>query len=232
MKKHAFSFPMRTYERVIGLMYIPVHSYIVPRLMFWMFDLLGVWPSGAHDLIYYGFSAVFLLLVLNRYWRATIRDFTGAPFRALQAVVIGYVSYIAMEVVMDLLMSLFLDNLLNPNSAAVADSVTLNPQMMFVVTVLLAPIAEETMFRGALFGTLRKKNRVAAYIVSALLFGMYHIWDFALGGGGALTLVYAMQYIPASIALAWCYEHSGALVAPVVLHALINLIATVSIVWR
>ncbi|MDR0838330.1 MAG: CPBP family intramembrane metalloprotease [Oscillospiraceae bacterium] len=233
MKKNReeFAFPMRRYERVIGMLYIPVHAYLLPLALYIVLNLLGKAElDGARmELWYYAISSLFLLLALNRYWRATIRDFGGAPVRALQAVILGFVLYFAADWAVAYVMSLFMDNLTNPNSAAVIDTITRDPQTMMLVTVLLAPIAEETMFRGALFGTIRGKSRFAAYAVSALLFALYHLWGYMFTGEGLGVLVYLPQYIPAGIALAWCYERSGSLVAPVALHALVNFVATVGV---
>jgi len=224
---------MRKYERVIGILYIPVHTLMMPVIISLISRALGWNPDNAMlNLVYYAFGALFLLLSLNNYWRTTIRDLTGAPFRALQAVILGYVAFFVANIVVALVMSLFASDTVNPNTAAVSDTMAINKDMMIVVLVLLAPVVEETMFRGALFGTIRQKSRLLAYVVSALLFAIYHLWGFVLFDGGVSVLIYALQYIPAAIALAWCYEWSGSLAAPVVLHALINLIGAIDIVWR
>jgi membrane protease YdiL (CAAX protease family) len=39
------------------------------------------------------------------------------------------------------------------------------------------------------------------------------------------VLFYLLQYVPASVALCWCYEKSGTIWSPIVLHAAINLIS-------
>lgn len=223
---------MQVYERVIGILYIPIHSWLLLEL----FSLVIFYTDWKIDyatlnLIYYAFSALFLLLAMNRYWRATIRDFTHAPLRTLQAVILGYAAYWVLNYAVNIVMSLFMSSITNPNTAAVNQTITLNQDMMLVVMILLAPIAEETMFRGALFGTIRQKSRVLAYIVSALLFAVYHLWSYMFEGGPSV-LIYALQYIPAGLALAWSYEWSGSLVAPVVMHALVNLIASIDIVFR
>ena len=47
--------------------------------------------------------------------------------------------------------------------------------MAFLVVVILAPIAEEILFRGIVFNMLSKHwSEVAAIIVSTVLFGLYH----------------------------------------------------------
>ena len=222
---------MLVYERVIGILYIPVHAFLLPLLLVLVAAFAG-WnlDDATLNLVYYAFSALFLLLAMNRYWRTTIRDLTSAPFRALQAVILGYVIFFIVNYAFTLITSLFLKNPVNPNTAAVNESMAINSDMMIVVMVLLAPIVEETMFRGALFGAIRQKSRLLAYAASTLLFALYHLWGYSFSD--LSILVYAVQYIPASIALAWCYEQSGTLTAPVVLHALINLIGAINIVWR
>ena len=94
--------------------------------------------------------------------------------------------------------------------------------MIIVAAVLLAPIVEETLFRGALFGTLRGRNRLLAYAVSALAFAVYHMWQYFIAGFEWQMLLFLLQYIPPSIALCWCYEKSGSIWAPITLHALVN----------
>lgn len=223
---------MLVYERIIGILYIPIHAVLIPSAIVWVARFLGYsLDNPTLNLIYYGFGALLLLLSMNRYWRATIRDFTHSPIRTIQAIVLGFVAYWALNYAVYLLMALFTSELTNPNTAAVTETMAINKDMMLVVMILLAPVAEETMFRGALFGTLRKKNRILAYAVSSVVFAVYHLWGYTFDGGWSV-LIYVLQYIPASLALAWCYEWSGTLVAPVVMHALVNFIAAIDIVWR
>ena len=222
---------MRVYERVIGILYIPVHAVLLP-ILFTLVVAIAGWKvdDATLNLVYYAFSALFLLLALNQYWRATIRDLKSAPSRALQAVILGYVIYFALNYIGMLVTSLLTSELVNPNTAAVSDTMAINSDMMIVIMVLLAPIVEETLFRGALFGTIRNKSRLLAYVVSTVVFSVNHLWGYSLTDPS--ILIYSLQYIPASIALAWCYERSDTLVAPVVLHALINLIGAINIIWR
>ena len=96
---------------------------------------------------------------------------------------------------------------------------------MLLCTVIAAPIVEETLVRGVVFGSFHKINRYLAYAVSILLFSAMHIWQFA----GTLTvpaLLYnGLVYVPASVALGWTYEKSGTILCPIILHAMINAIA-------
>ena len=93
---------------------------------------------------------------------------------------------------------------------------------MTSVFVVFAPVIEETLVRGVVFGTIRPASRVLAYIVSALLFTLMHNWQY-FGLYPALSILLScLPYIPASVALAWVYEKGGTIWAPITLHALIN----------
>ena len=102
------------------------------------------------------------------------------------------------------------------------DLVLANRYAMMFVTIILAPIIEETLIRGLVFGSLHRTSRALAYVVSCFLFVFMHNWQyFALYPVGSVLLS-CLPYIPAAIALGWVYEKSSTIWAPITLHALIN----------
>ena len=52
-----------------------------------------------------------------------------------------------------------------------------------------------------------------------------HVWGYISSEGLAPVLLAAVQYIPASIALAWTYEKANPILAPIAVHMAINAIA-------
>jgi membrane protease YdiL (CAAX protease family) len=81
-----------------------------------------------------------------------------------------------------------------------------------VAVVILAPIAEEVFFRGVVFNAwLREGGRRWAYIGSAALFAVIH-----------LSLVSLLPIFLLGLALAWVYERTGNLLAPIAMHATVN----------
>ena len=85
---------------------------------------------------------------------------------------------------------------------------------------------EETLFRGVLFGNLRSRGRtILAYTVSVLAFSFYHIWQYVLLYDDPSLLIYALQYIPVSAALAWLYEHSESIWCGIFFHMILNAVA-------
>ena len=82
----------------------------------------------------------------------------------------------------------------------------------FILLVILAPLIEEMVFRGLIFSRLTKKwNMVGAMVVSSLAFGLLH-----------MNLIGAFVF---GIVACVLYTRTRTLLAPMVLHALNNLIA-------
>jgi membrane protease YdiL (CAAX protease family) len=89
--------------------------------------------------------------------------------------------------------------------------------LLIFAAVILAPIGEETLFRGVLLPWLRRffSPDVAVW-VSAVLFGIGHLrYGFSL----ATIVVYGLV-------LGWARLHTGNLRASIVLHMIINAVAT------
>lgn len=81
---------------------------------------------------------------------------------------------------------------------------------------------EEPLFRAGVFGSVRKRSRVWAYVLSVGLFALYHVWQYAVAFADPLYLLMAIEYIPAGVALCWAYERTGSIWSPVFLHGLVN----------
>ncbi|HHT16138.1 MAG TPA: CPBP family intramembrane metalloprotease [Papillibacter sp.] len=92
----------------------------------------------------------------------------------------------------------------------------------FVVTLLsvgiIGPIVEEIMFRGLVFGELRKIMPIKiALVVQAVLFGVYHLQPVQ----GAYAIVIGLL-------IGFIYYRSGSLVAPIVVHIAVNSFSVVA----
>lgn len=78
---------------------------------------------------------------------------------------------------------------------------------------ILAPLGEETVFRGVVYGQLKKVSSVpAAIILSGLAFGLFH--------GNLVQAVYATAI---GIVLALVYELYGSILFPMLFHCIANL---------
>lgn len=62
----------------------------------------------------------------------------------------------------------------NANQNTVVEMIKMYPVLSFFSVALFAPIAEEITYRLGLAGTIAKKSKVLAIVVSSLLFGLIH----------------------------------------------------------
>jgi len=87
-----------------------------------------------------------------------------------------------------------------------------DPWLVVVAIVVLAPIAEEVFFRGVVFNAwLREGGRRWAFIGSSAVFALIH-----------LSVVTLVPIFLLGLALAWIYHRTGNLLAPIVMHAVVN----------
>ncbi len=87
-----------------------------------------------------------------------------------------------------------------------------------VSVVVVAPVTEEFLFRGFLYGTLRRYlGPLGAICLSAAAFAVAH--EFAYGIPPLFVLGFLFAYL---------YERTGSLVAPIAAHAVHNLFALVT----
>ena len=93
--------------------------------------------------------------------------------------------------------------------------------LFFVVAGLIGPIAEESFFRGMLYGFLRRWGIVTALVGSTLLFVLAHSVSYHV----------SLPQIIGGILFALSYEVEGSLMVPVTIHVLGNLaIFTLSLI--
>ena len=213
-------------ERVFGFVFIPLQSVVLPILLWIIYGLIGFEPVDPYDsLIYYAVSFFLVLVVMFRFLKASFSDFIGGLWNSIKALILGYILYRVLLFAASLLLARVMGGT-NPNQEAVIKEISSTYRVMIVVTVILAPIVEEPLFRGVLFGVIRQKNRALAYIISVVLFCVFHLWAYIVFDFSWDNLLYLAQYVPASIALAWCYERSGTIWTPIILHAVHNLLST------
>lgn len=87
--------------------------------------------------------------------------------------------------------------------------------MIVLAAVVGAPIAEEFLFRGMLYGVLRTSplGMTMAAVITAVLWASVHA-QYSLYGVFGIALI--------GLYLAWVREKTGSLVAPIVCHAVYN----------
>lgn len=84
--------------------------------------------------------------------------------------------------------------------------------MTLLAVGIIGPIFEEILFRGLVFGELRKISKVRiALVVQALLFGAYH-----------MNIIQGSYAFLIGILLGYVYYRSNSIIVPMILHITIN----------
>ncbi len=225
-----FNLPMNRKEKILGWIWFPIHVFglgaVLSFLMYYICPLIDVEPTTALlNVVYYAVSFLFLLGFLFSYLRLTFWDLCDNLWGCVKTFLFGYLVYNILLYAVVLLLSLITKEQTNPNEAAVVAETMKNRNMMLAVSIFLAPVVEEILFRGVVFGTIRTKNRVLAYVVSIVLFALYHLWEYFLDGFSPALLLTSLEYLPGGLVLAWVYDRSGSLWPSVFMHMLINAVA-------
>lgn len=211
-------------EQRVGWVFFGLYLFVLPFLVGLVTRLLEEhlelgFTAAQSSAIYY--LAVLLLLVavfwdfLKNAWRI-LRDNTRQNIFALAAGFVG-------GLLATTLASLIPLPVENPVIADYKAQFLQSPGYTAAVVMFLRPLAEEILYRGLLFGSLRKKSRPVAYAVSAGLFALMAVWQFAiLPDGGPVYLLLALRYLPLGAALTWAYDVGGSVLTPMALRVILN----------
>ena len=222
MKKH-ISISMTRTESVLSWIYWPFQLVLLPVLLAAGNELLKD-PLSEVELNFAYFCVNFLCLtvILHRFLGVSAKAALKRPFYTLQSAFFGFASYFAVSWLVGIVIIWLCPDFANANDSSIAGMLTQEPALITLGTVLLAPIAEELMYRALIFRSLYNRSRVLAYLVTSLLFGAVHVVGY-IGIYTPLELVLSMlQYLPAGICLGWAYARSNNIFAPILMHIAIN----------
>ena len=151
------------------------------------------------------------------------KDLMGAkPALLLSSAAVGMMQYWVMNLFVGSLILFINPEFSNVNDATVAGMIRQDMLFSVLGTVVLVPPCEELLFRGVIFGSLYNRRPIAAYILSAMCFSAIHVLGYiGLFPWDVLVLCF-VQYIPAGICLARAYVRSGSILAPIIIHTLVN----------
>lgn len=226
MKRYDLGLHTSKYERIFGWIYLPFHMLLLSFLLSRVFHILG-WPTDGIRInaFYFCISFVFILLIFHRFLWNSLCGIMKKFWAFVQALILGFVLYYAAMALLGLLYRWLFPGFANPNDTSVSTLASMHYGAMIVFAIALAPIIEETLMRGLIFGSIQRKSRVWAYAVSFLAFAAIHTWQYFGAVDLGTIVLAAIQYLPAGIALGWTYEKAGNIWAPILLHMAVNAIS-------
>ncbi len=208
-------------QRTAGLIYLPFYMVVLPLFVVM---LAALSPETYNDVtanaVYYGIGLIFCLVPLRKYLRSAfdvLLDNLGTNFAALA---FGYIINILLGyLATGLIFTIMGDKITSLNNQISAFE---SSRAVIAMAIFVAPVIEEVLFRGVVFGALAPKHRRIAFVVSIGLFAFYNVWQFALAAMNLTVFVYMIAYIPLGYVLAWAYEKTNCIWVSILLHILIN----------
>jgi len=222
------SLRMTRRELLWGFGYFLFYLMVLPSMLELLFSLLS-WDYNSTQghlrlsLLYHGINFLAMLLIFHRFLGKSLAAVKKRFWGFVQAVILGWVLYQAATSSIMLLCRLVKPDLQNLNNAFFADQARTNFTLTAIATVFLAPPVEECLF--LLFSTIHQKSRFLAFAVSALAFALVHVSGYLSYYGALGSLLLLLQYLPAGLALGWAYEKADTILAPMVIHMVINAIS-------
>lgn len=205
------------------MVYVIVHVGLLPIVMN-MLTARGVWSASDANFVYYAFGAAFMFAMCMNFLRREFDPLCDRPLFCMMEIIVGYFTMMCFNFCVSYILVLLLPDSTNPNNAAIGELVFEDYGMMKTSLMFFTPIVEEMLFRAGMFGMLRElSGRKVAYIVSVLLFALYHVWSFAVIE--PLYWIYMLQYIPAGYLLARCYERTNSIWSSIFFHMMVNSVA-------
>ena len=212
-------------ETTWGFRYLLFQLVFLGPLLILILKLLGLNTNYYLDTAYFTINLIAVVWIFHSFLWKSLKHSIRHCIKLLLAAVIGITVYYVLFHGLDYIIHQLMPGFFNVNDAAIAEDSRNNFVLTAVGTVLLVPLTEEVLYRGLIFGALHKRSRLLAYALSVLLFAFVHIMGYFGYYQTEQLLLSFVQYIPAGLALAWAYEYSGSILAPVIIHIAVNAIA-------
>lgn len=223
MAKRHITVSLNKKEILWGWVYLAVEFLLLPTALYWFTARLFTGISDAEvNFLYYFLNFLATLLIFHRFLSRNLAMAKSNLLRVILYALLGLFIYWASGLVMSELTRLLMPDFVNINDMSIAAMSQDGFLLMAVGIVILVPTAEECLFRGLLFRGMYGKSRWAAYVVSALCFCLPHVSAYIGSYEWTVLALCFVQYLPAGLMLAWCYEKSNTIFTPILIHTIIN----------
>ena len=181
-------------------------------------DLLQV------NLVFYAVNLAAILVIFRRCLLGNFDIAVNNPGNVFFTALFGMGRYLMMSMLVGMIVLSLDPEFTNFNDETLFEMAGDNLPLLALATIVLVPPAEEALFRGLIFRNLYDKNRTAAYFISTLAFAAIHLVGYLTEYAPMELFLSFLQYLPAGLCLAWAYERSGTIFAPILIHSIVNTI--------
>ena len=217
-------------EKIWGMGYFLFETQLLAKLLPLLNALLPApLPESEINALFFLLNFGAVAFIFRRYLRLQLVSIVNGLPTILGTAFVGFFAYWIANFFMTQVIWAINPEFQSINDTAIQDMVQENFVLMLFGTVLLVPITEECLFRGLVFRGLYDCKPVLGWICSVALFCAVHVVGYIGAYPLQMLLLCFIQYIPAGLCLAGAYRFSGSILSPILIHAMVNLLAMVSL---
>ena len=210
-------------ETWVGLGWLLFQQFLLPSLLVIANTALHS-PLGSAwiNFIYFCINFVAVLIIFRKFLGRSVTHLGGNFFRCIKGAFLGFCVYYVTTMAVNNTIGFLHPGFSNINDANVGALIGMGYVPMIIGTMFLVPVTEEVLYRGLVFQNLYTTNHALGYILSAVVFCAIHVISY-IGSYDPVTMVLCfIQYLPASLCLAWAYTEADNIFAPILIHITIN----------
>ena len=222
MKKQ-LSVPMTRHETILGYGYLAFQLLVLPSLLQFVSNILPKPFTNAEiNFLFFAINFIATTVVFRKFLAENGKRFLSDPGSVLLKSIYGFIGYWVISYAVGIAILRIYPDFYNVNDSAIDAMTKENMALISFGTTLLAPVAEELLFRGLIFRGFYNKKPLLGYLVSALAFACIHVVGYIHQYEPIHLALCLVQYLPAGICLAWAYAKTDNIFAPILMHIAIN----------
>lgn len=221
-----------------GFIYLILYFSIVSNFCVYLFGILAKWGkitdlnflNAYLNVVVDGIYLFIALLMFKDMFLQFLKGFKEQILPVLPKFILKWYGIILLgSFAGNLIITLFNGASQSANQSGIETIFGAYPIPIFIATVLFAPIVEEIVFRYIIFRIIRKRYIILSHLISAFLFGFIHVSSQVLIYHNFSELIQIFPYFFMGLVFSLSYEKNKTIAAPITLHFLNNLIATLLI---
>lgn len=210
-------------ETILGWLWLIFELFFLPALMVMVNNWLGSpLRDSWFNVIYFTVNFCAVLILFRRFLAESVMSLEKNILGTVRGAFLGFCVYYVSNLVLTELLAVLFPWFSNVNDAGVIAMLQLDFWPMVIGTVVLVPLTEEILFRGVVFQSLYTINRFGGYLLSTAIFCAVHVMGYITTSDPLTLALCFIQYIPASLCLAWAYAQADNIFAPILIHTVIN----------
>ena len=214
-------------QRNFGLIFLFIFTFGVPSgLAILSYTMEGFAELSEYTIeaIGYAFSLTVLLLGMYNYLKLSFNIMMESKVRSFYVLLLSIMIYGLLVFALSFALMFFMND---PMAFELGDG-SAYPEYgfsaMFMLTCVAYPVVQDILFRGVVFGYLRRFGRIKSYVFSTAIYIAALLWPGFAFDYSPMLLLQALQLGMDNIVYCWCYERSSSIWTVIIFHMIENAI--------